>query len=348
MGPASVLLVGIVASEGSSIDAIYSSIMVGGLVLAILSMTGLFGYLRTLFTPRVIATTLILIAFTLTPMITNLITNTTHGVSGFLNLVFALIFVLSMFIANKLTTGIWKATLTIWGILLGSLIYYFLFPTKITNNLDYNLISPFFSNFTLKITLEPGLLVSFLICFLALSVNDLGSIQAVNELINPDHKEKRITRGIIFTGLGNILAGFFGVIGSVNFSISPGIIVSTRCASKYTLVPMGVGLLILSFFPGIIAFMGSVPSVVIGSALIYLMCSQISAGLIVAFNSEEKFTFEHGLVMGLSLMLSIIISFLPTEVLNTFPAILRPILGNGFVVGVMAVLTMERLIIKKP
>ena len=91
MGPASVLLVGIVASEGSSIDAIYSSIMVGGLVLAILSMTGLFGYLRTLFTPRVIATTLILIAFTLTPMITNLITNTTHGVSGFLNLVFALI-----------------------------------------------------------------------------------------------------------------------------------------------------------------------------------------------------------------------------------------------------------------
>ena len=94
--------------------------------------------------------------------------------------------------------------------------------------------------------------------------------------------------------------------------------------------------------------MGSVPSVVIGSALIYLMCSQISAGLIVAFNSEEKFTFEHGLVMGLSLMLSIIISFLPTEVLNTFPAILRPILGNGFVVGVMAVLTMERLIIKKP
>jgi len=48
MGPASVLLVGIVASEGSSIDAIYSSIMVGGLVLAILSMTGLFGYLSAI------------------------------------------------------------------------------------------------------------------------------------------------------------------------------------------------------------------------------------------------------------------------------------------------------------
>ena len=60
-------------------------------------------------------------------------------------------------------------------------------------------------------------------------------------------RKKRITRGITITGLGNILAGFFGVIGTVNFSLSPGVIVSTRCASKYTLVPTGLGLLLLSF-----------------------------------------------------------------------------------------------------
>ena len=37
--------------------------MVGGLVLAVLGMTGLFGYLKALFTPRVVAATLILIAY---------------------------------------------------------------------------------------------------------------------------------------------------------------------------------------------------------------------------------------------------------------------------------------------
>ncbi|NLT94672.1 MAG: purine/pyrimidine permease [Clostridia bacterium] len=345
MGPAAVLLAGIVAVQGNSIAAIYSSIMFGGLALAILSMTGLFGYLKSLFTSRVIAATLILIAFTLTPMITNLISSAPPGVSGFTNFVFALCFVFSMFIANKLTTGIWKATITVWGIIFGSLIYNFIYPVKINTGLN-DWFSPFFKDFTLNIAFEPGIIVSFLICFLALSINDLGSIQSVNELINPDNKERRIARGITFTGLGNILAGFFGVIGLVNFSLSPGVIVSTKCASKYTLVPMGFGLLILSFFPGVIAFMGSIPTVVIGSALIYLMCSQIAAGLMVALKSAENFTFEHGLAIGLSLMLSIVIAILPAEFLNSFPAIIRPILGNGFVMGVLAILIMEHLIFK--
>ena len=46
-------------------------------------------------------------------------------------------------------------------------------------------------------------------------------------------------------------------------------------------------------------------------------------------------------------MLSIIISFLPNSIVNIFPVILRPILGNGFVVGVLAVLIMEHLIFKE-
>ncbi|MGI6226051.1 MAG: uracil-xanthine permease family protein, partial [Peptococcales bacterium] len=346
VGPASVLLVGIVASQSSSIDSVYTSIMVGGLVLAILSMTGLFAYLKVLFTPRVVAGTLILIAFTLTPMITNLITTAPQGVTGFSNIVFALSFILCMFVANRNASGIWKSTLIIWAILIGSVVYNYLFPGKTALSMDYYLVSTFFKKFTFNITLEPGMIISFLICFLALAINDLGSIQSVSELIHPDNKEKRITRGITFTGLGNILSGFFGVIGTVNFSLSPGVIVSTRCASKYTLVPLGLGLMILSFLPSVIAFMGSIPSVVTGSVLVYIMCSQIAAGLLIAFNAMGEFTFEHGLVMGLSLMLSILTSFLPVEVLNTFPTILRPILGNGFVVGVLTVLVMEHLIFK--
>lgn len=347
VGPASVLLVGIVASQGSSIDSIYSSIMVGGLVLAILSFTGLFAYLKALFTSRVVACTLILIAFTLTPMIINLITTTTEGGSGFSNIVFALVFIFSVFIANRFLTGIWKSTLIIWAILIGTLLFNFFFPAQIGENSMSSYVSNFFRDFTIQISLEPGIIISFLICFLALAINDLGSIQSVSEMIQPDNQEKRITRGIILTGLGNIFSGFFGVIGSVNFSLSPGVIATTKCASKYTLVPMALGLLSLAFFPTVITFIGSIPAVVTGSILVYIMSSQIAAGLSIAFNEMGEFTFEHGLVMGLSLMLSIVISFLPSEVLNTFPTVFRPILGNGFVVGVVSVLIMEHLIFKR-
>ena len=50
VGPATVLLVGITSSQAGSIDSVYFSIMVCGLVLAVLSITGLFDYLKKLFT----------------------------------------------------------------------------------------------------------------------------------------------------------------------------------------------------------------------------------------------------------------------------------------------------------
>ncbi|NMD42305.1 MAG: purine/pyrimidine permease, partial [Firmicutes bacterium] len=145
----------------------------------------------------------------------------------------------------------------------------------------------------------------------------------------------------------NFFSGILGVIGPVNFSLSPGVIASTKCGSRYTLIPAGVILVAISFIPPAIAFMGAVPPVVIGSILLYIMCSQVAAGLTMALDREGTFSFERGLVMGLPLMLSIIISFLPESASSTFPVVLRPVLGNGFVVGVLAVLIMEHLVFRK-
>ncbi|OAT79287.1 uracil-xanthine permease family protein [Desulfotomaculum copahuensis] len=349
MGPATVLLVGVVASRGSNFNAVYSAVIIGGVILSALSVTGLFGHLKKLFTPRVIATILIMIAFTLTPMILGLITTTTGKANALPNLLFALVFVLLLFIANKRLTGIWKATLIIWSIIVGTIFYYFLFPQSVGagGGEGFPVSAAFLTKSYVHLAIEPGILISFLICFMALSINDLGSIQSLAELIQPDHMEKRITRGISITGLFNVISGFLGIIGPVNFSLSPGVIASTGIASRFTLIPAAFGLLLLSFLPKAIGFLGSVPPVVIGTSLIYIMCSQIAAGLQTAFNSMPGFKFEYGLVMGLPMMLSIIISFLPGDVLSMFPALLRPVIGNGFVVGVLSVFFMEHIIYRE-
>ncbi len=346
IGPASVLLVGIVASQGSDVNAVYSSIFAGGIILTTLSITGLFGYLKQLFTSRVVATILVLIAFTLTPTIMNLIISSKAAGSPLLNLCFALVLVISMFVANRYLVGIWKSTLIIWTIIIGSILYLVIFPQYqwMGQASDFTSIATFTRNLYFNFKLAPGVLIAFLFCFLALSVNDLGSIQSVGALTKPGDMPKRISRGISFTGLANALSGLLGVIGPVNFSLSPGVIASTGNASRFTLIPAGLGLLILSFLPGVIAFIGGIPAVIIGTTLLYILCSQISAGLMVLFSSMSEFKFESGLVMGLPVMLSIIISFLPVSVLNTFPDMVRPIWGNGFVVGVLTVLIMEHII----
>ena len=210
-------------------------------------------------------------------------------------------------------------------------------------------MSGFFSGLTLKLSFEPGVFISFLFGFLALSINDLGSIQSMITLLDLKKTDGRMTRGITFTGLANIAAGFFGVLGTVNFSLSPGVIASTGCASRFALIPAAGIIGILAFFPAVIGVIAYVPSVVIGCVLIYILSSQIAAGLVIAFQGEEKDSFDinSGLAIRLPVLLSTVVAFMPGAVIDTFPVMLKPILGNGFVVGVVAALIMEHAIFKR-
>lgn len=84
---------------------------------------------------------------------------------------------------------------------------------------------------------------------MALLINELGSIQSIGSILNVKDMNKRTQRGVAVTGLSNIFAGITGVIGLVDFSFSPGIISATRCASRFVLIPTGIGLILISFFP---------------------------------------------------------------------------------------------------
>ena len=125
------------------------------------------------------------------------------------------------------------------------------------------------------------------------------------------------------TGLGNALSGLAGVIGPVNFSLSPGIIAATRCASRFALVPAAVILALMAASPLSIGYLSSIPGPVIGVVLAFVMVSQISAGLMLGQENSAVRTFEDGLIMGVPLLLGTIVSF-PSSVAAEFPATVRP------------------------
>lgn len=345
IGPATVLMVGIAASQGTSVSAVYTAIFLCGILMTVCSATGIFGYLQSFFTSRVVGAILLLIAISMSPTSLNLVLSFGEKVAPIDNLAFCLIFVAALFFAGRFLKGLWKATLIVWAVIFGSVIYLLLFPQYYAPSLPgIKFAAGFFEGFTLRPSFNPGVLISFLICFLALTINDLGSIQSINELLQAPDMQGRITRGLTVTGLVNTISGLFGVVGSVNFTLSSGVILATGVASRFTLLPAAFGLLALAFFPYIIGLTGHIPSAVIGGVLVYLMTSQFAAGLQIAFKSQEDFTFENGLTMGMPALICVMISFLPADVINTFPAILRPIIGNGFVVGVIAVMLMEHVI----
>ena len=347
-GPATVLLIAVIASQGFPPAEIYTSVGIGGAMLAVLAVTGLFGHLRRLFTDRVIAAVLLLIAFTLAPTILKLLIAEEGGIRPLPNLLFGLVLVGAMFVAHRWLPGIWRATLVVWTMVVGSLLYFLVFAAAAPTDLK---VGTWVSlSFLIDLNLRPGLnlgvLLSFLVCYVALSINDLGSIQSMNRLLELKDMDRRIFRGITVTGICNVLAGCLGVIGPVNYSLSPGVVMSTGCASRFTLIPAAVIIGIVGLSPAAIGLLGGVPSVVVGCVLLYILTAQIAAGLSVALQGKA-YQFEDGLVIGLPELLGTIISFLPADVLGTFPVVLKPILGNGFVVGTVAAFLLDRAIFRR-
>jgi xanthine/uracil permease len=63
--------------------------------------------------------------------------------------------------------------------------------------------------------------------------------------------------------------------------------------------------------------------------------------------SGASSTFKDGLVLGIPIMVTIILSFAPQTALAAIPSILRPIAGNGFVMGIIVVLLLEHLFLRE-
>ena len=78
VGPASVLLVGIItamAAQGDALNVnkIYTALLLGGVAVVLLTIGRAIEYLQRVFTPRIVIVIMMLIAFTLAPTIKNLI-----------------------------------------------------------------------------------------------------------------------------------------------------------------------------------------------------------------------------------------------------------------------------------
>lgn len=340
-GPSAALLLGILGSRAAP-DAVYTAAGLCGALLALLSAAGLFDLLRGVFTRRVTATVVLLIAFTLAPTVARLLAGGSAGTPAG-RLSFAAAYVFALFLAHRFLPAIARPFLIVGGMAAGAAAFFGTFggggaaggagrPAA---------LAPFFSGMT-RPEFDLGTIVSFLFCFLALTLNEIGSMQGIRPLLRPEGMERRTRRGMTVAGIANAVAGALGVIGPVDYSLSPGVIAVSGCGSRFPLVPAAALLLLASFSPALLAAVGAIPPTVIGGILVYTLSGQVAAGMIAAFQ-DGSFRFEDGLVIGLPLLAGTITAFLPPSALEGFPAALRSVAGNGFVVGIVTVLLLDRL-----
>ena len=340
VGPAAVLLVGVMASLAASaeVSAIYSSIAIGGVLITLLTIGGLMRYVQRIFTPRIVVVILMLIATTLAPTIKNLVfpAQASHNEHLF-GLLFAVVGVVLMVVANRNLKGVAKSLVIPMALVVGSIAYFAIFdaPQHVSSAASWRglLIDGF--------VFDWSLVVAFVICYIALAINDIGSIESLGGMLGIKDMDKRMKRGVRITGIMNIVAGSMGVLGPVNYSMSPGVIASTGCASRYALIPATLLLAACALFPDVIWVLTAIPSPVIGVILLFLMGTQLAASFEMMQSTRSAATFADALTLGLPIMVALLFQLMPKGVA---PDVIQPLVGNGFAMGVIVVMIMEHVI----
>lgn len=341
-GPAAVLLMGVVAaaSQGHAPQSIYPSMIIGGVVITLLSLSGLLRRILPIFTPRIVVAIMVLISFTMAkPIVGMIFSDATNQGTAF---IFALLCVFAMALANKLLHGIWKSMVVIAAMILGALIYYCItgFPSQLTSDTATPTI------LLQDMEFDAGVMIAFCFCYIALLINEVGSVQSLGDMVEAPNMERRQRRGMAITGIMNMLCGACGIPGPVDYSLSPGVVASTSCASRYTILPAAGAMILLSLCPPAVSFLLTIPTPVMGTVLLYLMATQVAAGLHMMHESKAATSFMDAMILSIPIMFTVILSFAPQSAINAIPSLLRPIVGNGFVMGIIIILLLEHILLR--
>ncbi len=344
VGPSAVLMVGVLSTLSAGMPAVYGALAVAGALAALVGFTGLAARLRRLYTPPVLATTLLLITVTLAPTMRDLCFHPATRGGPVASFLYALGLTLLMFWGQYRLKGLLSSATLLIGMVLGALGFHLAgldqgpSPSPPAAGWGLPALFPFALQF------QPGVIIAFILCYLALISNELATVEALGFMLEAPGQNARQNRAVAAAGLSGVLAGFMGVPGTVTYSLSPAMAITTKSASPYPLLPAAAFLLVLGLSPKLLFLFQLVPPPVVGAILLSLMASTVYAAISMLLS--RPLTWRGGVVVGLAMTVGVLVAFMPPGARRQMPALLRPVLANGFVTGLGVAIVMEHLILR--
>jgi len=348
-GPAAALLLCLATVAPAGMEAISGGMIIGGLLLLLCGSLKLMRYLIPLFTDRVIGVILLLIALTILPFLLPMLIGVDEihpqGQPKILFLSLIMIAVMAV-MANRLK-GRLKTLSLFLGIGLGTVLFTVLglLDLKGIRTASWVAIpNPAWGPWP---RINISAVITFGLAYLAVLVNTMGSVTSLSPIVGAGHVDARLDRGLALTGLGGVLAGLGGVVGTVPYSNSPGVVTVTRVGTRFALTAAGIILLVLAFFSKATFLLTAIPDAVVASALLTAMAAQIGVGLNIIQSPENPMTGRDFMVVGIPVLMGVMGGMLPPAFLDQIPNVLKPILNNGLIVGLVLVLLLEHVLLKK-
>jgi xanthine/uracil permease len=196
--------------------------------------------------------------------------------------------------------------------------------------------------------LSGGAILTSLFVGLLLLTNMVASINVVEkayESENEKYEPINYNRSSIIMGLNTWIAGLFSAVASVPISGASGFILTTKMFSRLAFILGNALIIVISFFPPLTFFFAGIPAPV-GYATIFLPFSSMIGLAFKEYKSELK-SDTNLFIISTSLMVGIGSLFIPAAALKEWPSIIVTLLSNGLIMGMLTCMALEQFYKRK-
>ncbi|WP_051330732.1 purine/pyrimidine permease [Aneurinibacillus terranovensis] len=323
-------------------------LIVTGIMLIVLGMTGVIDRIQRLFTPLVTGGYLVLLAVSLSSSVMKGMLGIgyfakTSGVHTGIAVVSILLVFISFVMIRSRFKYIRGFAILI-SMMVGWVVYGILGWTKAVQS-AHSLFSMPQLFFWGPPVVHIGTILTSMLTGLILLTNLIASIAVVSKAVHVTPGTKDYRRGGIVTGIAHILSGSGGIVGLVPLSIAAGVIQISRIASRLPFIVASFLMVLLGLQPGVSILLAGLPSPV-GYAVMFVSFTQLLGFGLQDF-SRIALTERNILIIGFGLMAGIGLMFVPVEALRSLPTIVSYLCGNGLVMGVLLIIFLEQVVMRE-
>lgn len=328
----------------STLQILELGMIISGVILIGLGVTGFIGRILFLFTPIVTGTFLLLLCLQLSGVFLKGmlgITATASQIDGFTAIIAFSIFLFVIILSN-FGKGFVKSYAVLIGLISGWILFLIAGKVTIPSQVNHFVQLPQIFAWGLP-KWNTGMAVSSFVMVCILVSNTVAAIIAINQatIQKATIEQKQLKDGTWVGGISHIISSIFSTVGVVPLPATAGFIRLTKQKNIRSFLLACMLLVVMSLFPSIIRYLASLPSAVASAVLMASFVQLIGIGL---NNIKQVELNERNVtILGVAVLFGSGVMFLPSEALQSLPSVMQYIFGNGLFVGTVVSILLEQI-----
>ncbi|TWE08054.1 NCS2 family nucleobase:cation symporter-2 [Neobacillus bataviensis] len=335
----------IASGKANGLAAASGGIFLSSIIVFLLSITGVIGRLRVIFTPVISGTVIFLVGVSLSGFTLYEFLGGSPGDESFAStstLVLSISTSIIVILLSLFGKGIWKSYSFLIALVIGDVL------AAILGKTNFSLIDskPWFGIPQLlpygNLTFHWDTFLTFFVAYLVAIIEAMGVYQAAGAMLNTEIDSKRIRNGFAGESAGSFLSSLIGGFPTTAYAQNVGLLRLTGVGSRYPVMVAGAIFLLFGFFPKIGALLALTPDAVVGGIFLPAAATLVSTGISILARAEHS--EKNYLIMGLAILLAI---SLPNYATN-LKGILGTFLSNSILIGAFSSVLLQLLLLNIP